>query len=110
MAAPDAARSASDSHHSVRPCERGIRASRHRTRAPRPDLARTDRRLRHLGSFGALRWFGPIYTAGLLAPLLRNCDREIGPVRRADHACRHAAELVRRGPCTLPDGAGALAG
>src|SRR5690349_4185593 len=47
--------------------------------------------------------------APLPASLLRNCDCEIGSVRRADVTARNAAELACLGPLAVPDGAGTLA-
>src|SRR4029077_19273198 len=44
------------------------------------------------------------------APLLRNCDLEVGPMRRAEEAGGHAAEFVCRSPLADPDGPWARAG
>src|SRR5690349_21367029 len=59
---------------------------------------------------GPPSWFRRLCTARRAAVLLRNCDREIGPVGRGQNANRHAAEIARRSPRTLPDGARILAG
>src|SRR6202790_190089 len=78
-------------------------------RAPRPDLARIDRPLGHIGSCDLLL-FRALYIGRHPASLLRNCDREVRPVRRADEAGGYAAEFVRPGPCPGPDRARAFAG
>ena len=62
--------------------------------ALRPDRGHTDRRHRHPGSWD-LRCFGALLSRRLPPPLLRNCDREVGPVGGADEAGRHRP----RGSC-----------
>src|SRR6202011_501431 len=51
-----------------------------------------------------------LFTARHPAPLLRNCDREIGALRSAENTVGHAAEFPRRGPHALPHRAGTFAG
>src|SRR6185503_7374734 len=77
--------------------------------ALRPGLSRKGRPLRRPGSWD-LRFLGPINTVRRLASLLRNCDREVGPVCGAEDAVGHAAGVVRPGPFALPDRPRALAG
>src|SRR5262252_8032082 len=55
-----------------------------------------------------LSFFGRIYTVRQSTPLLRNCDREIRTVRRAEDADRHVSERVRRCLFARADRAGAL--
>ena len=53
---------------------------------------------------------GRILTRASTGALLRNCAREIGAVRGAQNAGRHAGERIRRGPLARPNDAGTLAG
>jgi len=43
------------------------------------------------------------YIFALETPLLRNCDREVGPLRGVDEADRHMTMLMRRRLCARPD-------
>src|SRR4051812_1988829 len=78
-------------------------------RALHPDLARTDRPLQHFGSYDLLV-VRPVYIAGHLPALLRNCGREMRPLRGADEAGGHEREPVRRSPTARADRTRALAG
>src|ERR1051326_1490690 len=98
----DAAPSATDNPRSSRRCGRETPASRRKTRALRPDPARTRRPPRLPVSSMLLRLVGGDLTRGLPASLLRNCDCEVGPVRGAQVAGGDWTELVRPRPLAIP--------
>src|SRR6476646_1013480 len=106
---PGAGPSASGNRRSSRRYGREIRVFRRRTARLRPDRERTIRLLRRLGSYD-LRLFGQDLIAGVLLSLLRNCDSEIGPVRRAEEAAGHASQVVLGGFLARTELARALAG